>query len=132
MGTEPPGFHPSRRNSPAFGHQAIENRFSFGRRCGGTEARAQAGGGIGGQGELADQEEISDDIVERSIHLAGIVGEHPISQQSLGHLKDLAFAVPRLRRDQCQQARPDGTDNLLSDFDLGLGDALDEGKHGRI
>lgn len=132
MGTEAPGFHPSGRNSPAFGHQTVENRFSFGRRRGGTEARAQAGGGIGGQGELADQEEISGDIVERSIHLAGIVGKYPVSQQSLAHLQDLAFAVPRLGRDQCQQARPDGANDLFFDFDLGLGDALDEGKHGRI
>ena len=132
MGTEAPGFHPAGRNSPAFGHQAVKCRFRFGRRGGGTEARTQAGSSIGGQGELADQEQISGDIVEGSIHLAGIVVENPVTQQPLGHLLDLALTVPRLGGDQRQQARADGANSFALHFDLGLGDALNEGKHGRI
>ena len=70
--------------------------------------------------------------MERSIHLAGIVGEHPVTQQSLGHLQGLAFAVAGFGSNQGQQSGPDGANGFFPHFNLGLGDTLDEGKHGRI
>src|SRR5690606_4388136 len=97
----------------------------------GAESRAHAGAGIGGQGELADQQQPAAGLCQGAVHAALGVGEDPVAEQAPGHPRHLRLAIARLHAHQRQQARPDAADRLAPDADAGFADALDQAEHGR-
>ncbi len=130
MGTELPGFHPCGVFFTADRHQLIEKPFSLGRRRGAGEARAHARAGVGGQGELADQQQTAAGIPQGAVHLAGIVGENTITQQPVSHPRQHRRFVARLHPHQRQQAGADLPHHRVINRDRGLGNTLDQAKHG--
>lgn len=130
MGAEAAGFNRGVALA-AYGQQAIEPQPAVLGRCGGGEAGPHAAAGVGGQGELAYQQQAATGFGERQVHAALGVGEHPIAQQAFGHALGPGFVVARLHRHEGQQAGADGAKGGAVHLYLGMGDALDEGNHGR-
>src|ERR1700761_2090764 len=128
MGTELPDFHPRMRGACQF-HQSIEPAAPmFGRR-GAGEAGPHARACIGGQGELADQQQTTAGIGQAAIHPALLIGEHAIAEQALEHAPGLRLAVIGLHGNESEQAVADGADGARFDVDAGGLDALDERDH---
>lgn len=132
MGTELPGFHPCVMNFPATIDQPVEAELRFSRCRGRGEAGSHATAGVGGQCELADQQQCTAGVVQRTVHLAGIVGENAVTKQSLCHSRDLRLAVAWFNGDQREQARTNRADDGIVHGHIGFSHALDEGKHGAI
>ena len=76
--------------------------------------------GIGGQGELRDQQQAAADIAQRAIHAPFVIGEDAIAEQALEHATDLGLAVAAFDRDESQQASTDAADDFVIDFDAAL------------
>src|SRR5690606_16176914 len=132
MGTEAPGFHPRRMDPPAFTDQIVEDPFSFGRRHRGAEARTQPGAGVGGQRELAHQQQTASGVGQRQVHPPLPVGEDPVADQAPGHLLHLGRSVARLDPHQGEQSGTDGAHGFAVDGDRSGAGALDEDEHGCI
>ena len=110
-------------------YQTVESAFSLPGRRGGGETGTHARTGIGGQGELADQQQATPGLGQRTVHLSLPVGKNPVPQQALGHADQVGFGIARFYGHQGQEARADRPDGFALDGDAGLGDALDEGEH---
>ena len=132
MGTEPAYFHPWRVKATTGFDQTVEAEFRI-VRCGGRgEAGTHAAASVCGKRELADEQQAAAGVAQGAIHLAGIVGEYAVTQQSLRHSGDLNIAVAGLDGDQRQYAGTNGADHDIVHNHLGFSHALDEGKHGPI
>lgn len=129
MGTKPARFHPWRVIFTTDVDKSIEPAFSLVRRCGAGEARPHARTGIGRQGELADQQQAAAGVAQRPVHLPGLVGEHPVTQQALGHAPQLGLGIARFHAHQRQQARTNLADRFVIDVDGSLADTLDKDEH---
>ena len=129
MGTEAAGCHDRMTGTAQF-QQVIEALFGNVRGGGGGEARPPTAAGVGGQGELTDQQQAAAGLGQRAVHPSLRVGEHPIVEQAFGHSGDPVRVVVRLDGDQGQQAGANPADDFAIDLDAGFGDALDQADHG--
>lgn len=129
MGTKASRFHPRVRGAGEF-QQPVEPDSTVLRRRGTGETGAHAGPGVRREGELTDQQQLAAGVGKRAVHLAGIIGEYAVAQQSLQHASGLRFTVIGLHCHQRQQAGTNGTDGLVVDIDAGREYALDQGNHG--
>lgn len=131
VGTKAPGFHWLMRNSCQF-DQAIEQVLAkLGTGCA-AETGTHAAGGVGGQGELRDQQQAAADIAQRTVHAAFAVAEDTIAEDAFQHAPDLRFAITALDGDQGEQAGSDLADDFRIDFDARFADALDQRDHRRL
>ncbi|KAG0923705.1 hypothetical protein G6F32_014176 [Rhizopus arrhizus] len=129
MGTKSARFHPRRVIFTTDPDKTVEPAFSLVRRRRAGEARPHARAGVGGQGELADQQQAATGITQRPVHLPGLIGEHPVAQQALGHPLQLGLGIAGLHADQRQQAGADLPDRFVVDMHGGLADTLDQDEH---
>ena len=60
--------------------------------------------GVGGEGELGDQQQSAANVLERQVHLAGGIAEHPVVEQLVQQLVGTGRVVLRLDANQRQQA----------------------------
>ena len=107
----------------------VEQPLALGRRRGAGKARPAAAAGIGGQGELGDQQQAAADVLQGQIHALLAVGEHPVLQQSLKHATAGGLVIRRFDTHQDQQARAYGADRMALDLDAGAADPLQQRLH---
>ncbi|KAG1545990.1 hypothetical protein G6F50_013687 [Rhizopus delemar] len=79
--------------------------------------------------QRADQQQAATGITQRPVHLPGLIGEHPVAQQALGHPLQLGLGIAGLHADQRQQAGADLPDRFVVDMHGGLADTLDQDEH---
>src|SRR5690606_21907724 len=99
--------------------QVVEQLLAQRRRRGGGKARAQATFRVRRQGELGDQQQAALHVLERAVHLAVLVGEHPVVEQLVQQLVGSRRGVMGLDADQYQQPLVDGTDHLAGHLHAG-------------
>ena len=76
------------------------------RRCRG-KTRAQAIFGVGRQGKLRNQQQTAADIVQRQVHFAFGIAEHPVVEQLVQQLGGTGLGITGLDGNQHQQALVD-------------------------
>ncbi len=128
VGTEPATGHLGMLGT-GLSHQIVVQLFPEPRRRRAGEARAQAAAGVGGQGELRDQQQTAADIAHRAVHPALGVGEHPVAQQLVQKLVGTGAVILALDPDQHQQAVVDGPDDLAGHLHPRMSHSLDQRLH---
>src|SRR5690606_27495301 len=98
------------------------------RRCAG-EAGAHATFGVCCQSELRDQQQTALYILQRAIHLARVIAEHPVIEQLVQGTSETGLIVLRLDADQRQQPLIDAAHHLAVDLYSCCADALDQQLH---
>ena len=86
--------------------------------------------GVGGERELAYQQQAAAGVGKRAIHAAGGVGEYAITEQPFEHASRLCFSIVGLNGNQRQQTSVYTADRFAIDLDAGRKYALDQGNHG--
>lgn len=129
MGAKAARFHPRGVIFTADLDKSIEPAFSLVRRGGAGEAGAHARAGIGGQGELADQQQPAPGITQRTVHFPRLICEYTVAKQPFGHPLQLRLGIARLHAHQGQQAGADLPDRLALHMHGGLGNTLDQDEH---
>lgn len=99
------------------------------RRCGVIEGRAGAFFGAGVQGELTDDQCLSANLGERSIHRARIIGEDPEFADFLGQPFSVGRGVIAGDAEQDHNALADFADHLFGNRNAGLAYALNNYPH---
>ena len=128
VGTEATTGH-NRVLTLCLAQQIVEQFGAEGRWRSRRKARAHAVAGVGGQGELRHQQQATTDILERTVHLALFVAEHPVVQQFVQQLVGMLRRIFRLDRHQRQQPLVDGADDFPRHLNPGAAHALDQPLH---
>lgn len=113
-------------------HQGLEQLPGLIRSSAATETWPGALAGVGHQGELGHQKQAASNLAYIQIHLAGIVCENAVTEQTLKQSRTAGRGVRGFHPDQGQDAPVDAAHGLAPDLDMGPGDALDEGDHAGI